>query len=230
MRPGWRCLIAAVLAFVVLGAGTRGSAFARSERTVTLGRVVDGDTLELRDGTRVRLIGINTPELAHPQGGDECYGKQATAFAEKLLRPGARLRLVLDVETHDRYKRLLAYVYRASDGLFVNAELARRGYAFVETVPPNVEHADLFLRLTRQAREHERGLWSSCPTEHGKPKSLVDTCLPQYRGACVPPPPPDLDCKDLPGPVTVKGDDPHRLDSDGDGVACASSGSEGSAK
>jgi micrococcal nuclease len=72
------------------------------------------------------------------------------------------VRLRTDVERRDRYGRLLAYVYRASDGLFVNAELVRRGFATVLTVPPNVAHAGQFLRLGRAARAAGRGLWSAC--------------------------------------------------------------------
>ena len=91
-----------------------------------------------RDGTRVRLIGIDTPETVHPDFGDECYGEEASRFTERLVRPGDALRLVFDVERFDRYGRLLAYVYRAADDLFVNARIVARGYAYVETVPPNV--------------------------------------------------------------------------------------------
>jgi micrococcal nuclease len=72
------------------------------------------------------------------------------------------VRLVRDVEARDRYGRLLAYVYRRRDGLFVNAELVRRGYATVATFPPNVAHEDEFRRLARRARLSGRGLWSEC--------------------------------------------------------------------
>ena len=75
---------------------------------------------------------------------------------------GERVRLVRDVEERDRYGRLLAYVYRARDGLFVNAELVRRGYATVATFPPNVAHEREFRRLAKRARMSGRGLWSQC--------------------------------------------------------------------
>ena len=190
------------------------------ERQVTLDRVVDGDTLELRDGTRVRLIGIDTPETVHPDFGDECYGPEASRYAERLLHPGDELRLVLDVDRYDQYGRLLAYVYRAVDDLFVNAQLVKRGFAYVESVPPNVAHAARLRRLAGDAREHDRGLWSACPNDGSGPKALVSTCLPDYVGACVPPPPPDLDCADIGHPIRIVGDDPQRLDGDGDGKAC----------
>jgi len=218
---GTRISPAALVATLVVTSGSLAAvAGTGRERTATLARVVDGDTLQLTDDTRVRLIGIDTPETVHPDFGDECYGAEATRLAERLLRPGDELRLVLDVDTFDQYGRLLAYVYRAVDGLFVNARLVKRGFAYVETVPPNVSHAEQFRRLARQAREHDRGLWSACPNDGSGPKAPVDTCLSDYVGACVPPPPPDVDCDDIGRGVRVVGDDPHRLDRDGDGRAC----------
>ena len=211
-------MVAALLAALLVSGVAAGAA--PQERTARLGRVVDGDTLELRDGTRVRLIGIDTPETVHPDFGDECYGERATRFTERLLHPGDALRLVFDVERLDRYGRTLAYVHRGADDLFVNARLVARGYAYVETVPPNVAHAEQFRRLARAAHERELGLWSACPNDGSGPISDSDRCLPDYRGACVPPPPPDLDCDDIGRPVRVVGEDPHSLDADGDGHAC----------
>src|SRR5581483_478019 len=208
---------------LLVGVGTSASATrprGSSGRHATLDFVIDGDTVALTDGTHVRLIGINTPETKYSPNGAECFGAKASRFAKHLLPDGTDVRLVLDAEHHDRYGRLLAYVYRARDDLFVNAELVREGYAYVDTVPPNVEHASLFRKLARQAREHHRGLWAACPTQHGAARSLTGGCLPNYVGACVPPPPPDLDCKDIRHRVTVVGDDPHHLDGNHDGVAC----------
>jgi len=189
---------------------------------------VDGDTLKLASGRRVRLIGIDTPEAHHPRFGDKCYGEAATHFVQQLLDDGDRIRLVRDVEEeYDRFGRLLAYVYRTSDDLFVNAELVREGYAYVATEPPNVAHADELRRLAAKARRARRGLWSRCDSGpgHGGQRPLADPsagCLPGYQDVCVPPGPPDLDCDDLPpGPIRVTGSDPHQLDGDGDGVACS---------
>ena len=91
----------------------------------------------------------------------QCFAKRASAFNAQLVA-GERVRLVPDAEARDRYGRLLAYVYRASDGLFVNAALVRRGYAVPLTIPPNVAHAAEFRRLAAAARRKGRGLWSSC--------------------------------------------------------------------
>ncbi|GIU87688.1 MAG: hypothetical protein KatS3mg009_2203 [Acidimicrobiia bacterium] len=133
----------------------------------TVTRVVDGDTLVTAAG-RVRLIGVDTPETVHPDRGVECFGREASAYLTRLVPPGTRVRLVFDAERRDRYDRLLAYVYRQDDGLFVNAELVAQGYAQVMTVPPNVAHADELVALAREAREAGRGLWRACPDAAGE--------------------------------------------------------------
>lgn len=133
-------------------------------------RVVDGDTLKLASGERVRLIGIDTPEM-HESGklyrDSRRSGQDAAAIKElgrrsylftKGLVEGRTVRFEFDVEKRDTYNRLLAYVYLL-DGTFVNAEIVKNGYASVMTYPPNVKHADEFLRLYRQARDNKLGLW-----------------------------------------------------------------------
>jgi micrococcal nuclease len=140
---------------------------------------------------------------------------------ESLVPPGTRVRLVTDVEPYDRYDRLLAYVYRLDDGLFVNAEMLRRGYASVLTIPPNVAHADRFFVLQRRAREANRGLWSACDVEPLPPAG--GDCDASYPDVCIPSPPPDLDCDDVGARrFRVLPPDPHRLDGNGDGVGCTS--------
>jgi micrococcal nuclease len=127
-------------------------------------KVVDGDTIHVLVGGRrekVRYIGVDTPETHHPTKPVQCFGREASAFNARLVA-GERVRLVRDVEERDRFGRLLAYVYRAGDGLFVNAELARLGYARPLTIPPDVRHAARFAALSRDARQAGRGLWSAC--------------------------------------------------------------------
>jgi micrococcal nuclease len=127
-------------------------------------RVVDGDTIRVSLGgrqERVRLIGVDTPESVKPDTPVQCFARKAAAFTHRLL-DGRRVRLVGDVEARDRYGRLLAYVYRAGDGLFVNARLVQDGYARTMTIPPNVRFADRFAALAAQARRAGRGLWSAC--------------------------------------------------------------------
>src|SRR3954462_13059795 len=127
-------------------------------------RVVDGDTVHVRlDGRdeTVRYIGVDTPEPKKPAPPVQCFGHAASAYNERLVA-GQRVRLRFDAERRDRYGRLLAYVYRARDGMFVNAQLVRRGYARTLTIPPNVAHAVQFRRLASGARRQGAGLWSSC--------------------------------------------------------------------
>jgi micrococcal nuclease len=127
-------------------------------------RVVDGDTIHVEVGGRretVRYIGVDTPESVKPGTPVQCFAKRASAFNHRLVE-GERVRLVPDAEARDRYGRLLAYVYRRPDGMFVNAELVRRGFATILTIPPNVAHAQEFLRLQRAARQAGRGLWGAC--------------------------------------------------------------------
>ncbi len=133
-------------------------------------RAVDGDTLVLENGERVRLIGIDTPEMhesaklyrdSQRSGQDvktiQELGRQAYEFTKNLVE-GKRVRLEFDVTKRDKYSRLLAYVY-LEDGMFVNAEIVTQGYASLMTIAPNVQYADLFLKLYREARENRRGLW-----------------------------------------------------------------------
>jgi micrococcal nuclease len=144
------------------GGGGSGGRAGSSEGLVV--KVVDGDTIHVLVGGRrekVRYIGVDTPETKHPTKGVQCYGRAASAFNERLVA-GERVRLVRDVEARDRYGRLLAYVYRARDGLFVNAELARLGYAQPLAIAPDVRHAARFAALAREARRSGRGLWSAC--------------------------------------------------------------------
>jgi micrococcal nuclease len=127
-------------------------------------RVVDGDTILVSAGgreERVRYIGVDTPESVKPGTPVQCFAKRASAYNKRLVA-GRTVRLVQDVEARDRYGRLLAYVYREPDGLFVNAELARGGYARTLTIPPNVAYAARFRALAAEARDAGRGLWRAC--------------------------------------------------------------------
>ena len=124
-------------------------------------RIVDGDTIHVRIADRVekvRYIGVNTPEVHHPTKGEQPGGREAATVNGELVK-GRAVRLELDVQSRDRYGRLLAYVW--VDDVMVNAELVRRGYAQVMTVPPNVRYQSLFLRLQREARAAGRGLWAT---------------------------------------------------------------------
>ena len=133
-------------------------------------RVVDGDTLKLSDGKRVRLIGVDTPEIHYSEKllkdsartgrgvrSIQALGLRASEYTKNLCE-NKPVKLEYDVKQRDRYERLLAYVY-LEDGTFVNAKIVEDGYGMVMTVPPNVKHADYFLKLQKDARENRRGLW-----------------------------------------------------------------------
>ncbi len=126
-------------------------------------RVIDGDTVVLlMDGkeTKVRLIGVDTPETVHPSKPVEAYGKEASRFTENLLKGEA---VYLDYEAGpsklDKYGRLLAYLYRAPDGLFINLEIVRQGYGHAYTKFP-FKDMEVFRHYERRAREAEKGLWA----------------------------------------------------------------------
>jgi micrococcal nuclease len=119
-------------------------------------RIVDGDTIELEGGQKVRYIGINTPEK------DECYGSQATAHNAELVL-NKEVVLKKDVSETDRYGRLLRYVY--VDDVFVNNQLVLEGYAQASSYPPDINQQTLFRESERIAREKQLGLWGAplCP-------------------------------------------------------------------
>jgi len=115
--------------------------------------VVDGDTIVLASGERVRYIGIDTPEAT---GASEFFGPEATE-ANRRLVAGRRVRLERDVSDRDRFDRLLRYLY--VDGVMVNAELVREGFARVLVYPPDTRYTTCFSALEGEAREAGRGLW-----------------------------------------------------------------------
>jgi len=159
---GSRHLAARSLALVLVAAAAGLSCSSASLPTeATVRRVIDGDTVELRDGRLVRYLGIDTPEVRYRVGERWVHDPEAFAVAamdaNRRLVEGRRVTLEYDVETRDRYGRLLAYVY--VEGRMANAELLRLGLAQPLTMPPNVKYAETFLDLTHDARRHERGLW-----------------------------------------------------------------------
>ena len=155
----WRASRRLLLALLLVLLSVAGASAEGFEGRVV--RIVDGDTIHVRVGTRVekvRYIGVNTPEVHHPRKGEEPGGREAAAVNRALVA-AREVRLETDVQTRDRYGRLLAYVWVGET--MINAELVRRGYAQVMTIPPNVRHQRLFLGLQREARDAGRGLWAA---------------------------------------------------------------------
>ena len=148
--------VSAIASSCLLAAALLGSAPAPAGAQV-VERVVDGDTIIVRGVGRVRLIGVDTPETVSPGRPVEFFGREASAFAKRLLE-GRSVRLEYDQDRTDRYGRTLAYVHLA-DGTFVNAEIIRRGYGHAYTRFP-FRYRDRFRRFEREARDAGRGLWN----------------------------------------------------------------------
>lgn len=164
---GRSVLVAHVCVMATLLAGAACSDGATPSSDLTVAEVIDGDTITVAlQGAQetVRLIGVDTPETKHPTKPVECFGPEASAFTRRLVPPGTAVRLERDAEARDHFGRLLAYVYRATDGLFVNLELARAGFARPLSIAPNTAHADEITRVANQARTDRRGLWPACPS------------------------------------------------------------------
>jgi micrococcal nuclease len=144
--------VAALAAFAFL---TRGDA----KQSAVVARVVDGDTIELVGGQRVRLVQIDTPEK-----GDECYGDEASALTLRLIPPGTHVRIEQDpkLDQVDRFGRKLAYVWRGDED--VNEALVREGAAGVWFYGGRRgRHARELLGAAEQARVERKGLWGACP-------------------------------------------------------------------
>jgi micrococcal nuclease len=134
-------------------------------QNATVVRVIDGDTIEaMVAGTdeRVRLIGIDTPETKKPNTPVQCYGPEASAYTESLLQPGTPIYLERDLVARDDYGRLLAYIFRTTDGLFVNADIITKGYARVLEIKPNLAYHVTFEQGAHQAETMNLGLWANC--------------------------------------------------------------------
>lgn len=210
---------------------------------VTVSRVVDGDTVEVRpaiDGVAdIRLIGVDTPET---YGGTEPYGAEASTFTEEVLS-GQRVALEFDAERVDQYDRVLAYVWLEEDTMF-NEILVREGYAQVATFPPNVKYTDRFLAAQEQARVEGAGLWGLSEDQlcqlADRDNGIGGGCVaPEPAPVPEPAPAPestpvplpsggDLDCGDFATQAEAQAvydadpSDPNGLDGEGDGTPCES--------
>jgi micrococcal nuclease len=132
---------------------------------VTIITVIDGDTVDIEiDGRteRVRLIGVNTPETKHPTKPIECFGPEASAYMTQQLPKGTDVRIVRDTEARDRYGRMLLYLYRNSDNLFINLDLISRGYGTPMSIEPNTFHRNDFVHAAALAEATNVGLWQAC--------------------------------------------------------------------
>jgi len=212
------CALGVAAAAVVVAPGHAGSPL-----TASVTRIVDGDTLVARLGSgrseRVRLLGIDTPEVG------TCYAAQATAAARSLAL-GKTVRLVGDStqDVRDRYSRLLAYVVLPG-GVDLGRTLVGRGAAKVYVYDRPFARVSGYRSAESSARRLSLGLWKMCEQTNAVPPTPTrGSCDPSYPTVCIPPPPPDLDCKDVPyHDFKVLPPDPHHFDGrDDDGVGCES--------
>lgn len=159
MTGSTRHAAAALVATAVLLLGTAAEAAASPPRSPSrvVTRVVDGDTVVLDGGERVRLIGVDTPEMKHPHKPVQHFGREATAFTKHTAERRV-VRLEYDQQRRDRHGRTLAYVF-LGDGRLLNAEIIRQGYGFAYTKYP-FRRMEEFRQLEREAREAGRGLWA----------------------------------------------------------------------
>lgn len=130
------------------------------KQTVKVTRVIDGDTIEIETGARVRYIGINAPETVNPKREVQCFGKEATAKNRELVE-GKEVRLEKDISETDKSGRLLRYVYL--DNMMVNEWLVAEGYAYASSFPPDIKYQDLLQQAQARAQVEKKGLWGSCP-------------------------------------------------------------------
>jgi len=143
------------------------------ERT-TVKRVIDGDTIELIDGRKLRYIGIDTPETVDPRTSVECFGREASAYNRSLVE-GKEVELEKDVSETDRYGRLLRYVYLLQEGkqVMVNKLLVSAGYAISSSYPPDIKYQEELDSLEVEAQTQNKGLWGSCSSNFATPQAAV---------------------------------------------------------
>ena len=131
----------------------------KNRQSVKVTRVIDGDTVEIEGGQKVRYIGIDTPETVHPDMKVQCFGKEASNKNKELVE-GKMVELEKDVSETDKYGRLLRYVYIGQ--IFVNDYLVRQGYAHASSYPPDIKYQGQLQEAEKEARDNNRGLWGEC--------------------------------------------------------------------
>ncbi|MEK7543707.1 MAG: thermonuclease family protein [Patescibacteria group bacterium] len=141
------------------GVATHSAVVVSGGEIAVVGRVIDGDTIELIDKRKVRYIGVDTPESVDPRRTVQCFGNEAKEENQRLVE-GKTVRLEKDISDTDKYGRLLRYVYLSD--VFINDYLVRQGFARIDTVPPDVAHREQFFASQQEARNELRGFWQSC--------------------------------------------------------------------
>lgn len=229
------CSVLVSLAAGAAVSETAGAPPSPAPTTAVVSDVIDGDTIKLTNGFRVRLLQIDAPE----PGSGECFSRASGRELRRLLPSGSRVTLEADppLDLVDRYSRLLRYVHHR--GVNLNVELVRRGAATVWFYRgERGRYATALLEAARSSRAAGRGLWGACARAVWNPSAAAETgssqspaarprtiargrCDASYPTVCIPPAPPDLDCADVPHrDFAVRPPDPHRFDGEGDGLGC----------
>jgi micrococcal nuclease len=128
-------------------------------------RVIDGDTIEIEGGERVRYIGIDTPETVDPKKSKECFGAEAFMQNKKLVA-GKTVRLEKDTTDRDKYNRLLRYVWVGDD--FINLDLVKNGFAYAYAYTPDTKYQKQISEAQKEAIGAKNGLWAACSAEAEK--------------------------------------------------------------
>lgn len=223
------------IAILIVGIFLTGMFSASSAQLNT--NVIDGDTITLSNGDKVRLLQIDTPELSTA----ECFGTEARSALVALLNSPGELTIKVDpkLDKVDRYGRLLRYVFVGKTN--VNLKMVEIGAAAPYFYRGEKGlHSTQLLKAAQTAKTKSLGLWKSCPGTQLTPNNAITTlasgstparssgkvnakCDPNYAG-CIPVFSQDIDCADIKrlglAPVKVIGKDVHRLDRDGDGNGC----------
>lgn len=162
----WVVVAQIILAAVGLAACSLHTSAPPSATSTVVAQIIDGDTVVLRfpngNEETVRLLGIDTPETVDPTRPVQCFGPEASAHLAGLIPQGTPVYLERDIEARDRFGRLLAYIYRSADDLFINAEMLRAGFADVSIFAPNNAHQSDLTEAATSARTRSVGLWATC--------------------------------------------------------------------
>lgn len=143
-------------------------------------RVIDGDTIEIEGGERVRYIGIDTPETVDPRKPVQCFGVEASNKNKELVE-GKTVRLEKDVTDRDKYNRLLRYVWVGDT--FINLELVKQGFAYSYSYPPDIKYQDQIVAAQQEAEKNKNGLWNACPLDASKSATVPEEEVTQKETA-----------------------------------------------
>ncbi len=199
-----------------------------NREVVTVSKVVDGDTIEITGGRKLRYIGIDTPETVDPRRPLQCFGKEASNRNKELVL-GKQVELEKDVSETDKFGRLLRYVYVGER--MINEQLVQEGYAHASSYPPDIMYQERLTAVQAKARVENKGLWASCqgtsvppkvPQVPGNASTIITPAQGSSGFAC--------DCSKSCSQITSCDEAYYQLstcgcktrDSDGDGVPCES--------